>query len=439
MVDMTIDEHARPDLILDPEFQHYLQPLSESERQELKASIMDEGVREPLKVWVDRSVIPAQTYLIDGFNRHSIATEIEGSYSTNEVLLGSRDEVKLWMIKNQLGRRNISPPQRQLLIGERFNLEKKSVGRPASVADDAPTEAAETQSIGGEARIDVPAAVQAGEQLAGSTAERIAKEENVNPRTVREYGKVAEEFKKADGDIKEKFLAGNIPAKKLTGRGTVKLNKQPAKKVAAASTVEGKDANTELMCRAATASRNVLKRTKESIQQGFDQMAAEQKVPAPLATKLSEIIGQLEDYNSDLSDLCSMYVCLACDARPNGCKECEGGYVNQEARKFQLSQVEESKKWAGKNAEKETPPVDAPAEEVAPAHAEQAAERDETDDQLAKDAIVDEFNQVTEGDGELGDEGEVEEVDFDDPTDHVDGYLPEDTFTTPAEEVDAPA
>lgn len=96
-----------PDVItIDPEFQAFIPPLTDDEYSDLEQKLLNEGVTEPLKIWACED----QDILIDGHNRYRIIQE-HGLDMPDPVYipgLKTRDDVKLWMIKNQLGRRNIS-------------------------------------------------------------------------------------------------------------------------------------------------------------------------------------------------------------------------------------------------------------------------------------------------------------------------------------------
>ena len=71
---------------------------------QLEENILHDGIQDPLKVW--------NGTLIDGHNRYEIAKRHGLEFKTVEMVFDSYDEVKLWIIKNQLGRRNLTPPVR---------------------------------------------------------------------------------------------------------------------------------------------------------------------------------------------------------------------------------------------------------------------------------------------------------------------------------------
>lgn len=89
---------------IDPEFRALIPPLQPEERAQLEANIAAEGVRDPLVAW--------QGVLIDGHNRHEIATRLGKPYQVIERTFDSRDDAVLWVIYNQFGRRNLTTATR---------------------------------------------------------------------------------------------------------------------------------------------------------------------------------------------------------------------------------------------------------------------------------------------------------------------------------------
>jgi ParB family chromosome partitioning protein len=88
---------------IDKEFQSLIPPLTAEEYAGLEESILSEGCRDALVVWGDT--------LIDGHNRYEICTKHGIPFDTVEMDFPTRDDVKLWMMKNQLARRNLNPIQ----------------------------------------------------------------------------------------------------------------------------------------------------------------------------------------------------------------------------------------------------------------------------------------------------------------------------------------
>lgn len=81
---------------------------NDDEKKQLEENILRDGIQDPLKVW--------NGILIDGHNRYEIAQAHGLEFKTVEMQFDSRDDVKIWIIKNQLGRRNINDYTRGELI-----------------------------------------------------------------------------------------------------------------------------------------------------------------------------------------------------------------------------------------------------------------------------------------------------------------------------------
>jgi N6-adenosine-specific RNA methylase IME4 len=105
------------EIIIDNELRKLIPSLEKDEYERLKESIKKEGVREPLMLW--------KGILIDGHNRKEIADKLNIKYKTKNKKFKDRNEVIVWMIDNQLGRRNISKYDRT-----RLALRKEDILKP---------------------------------------------------------------------------------------------------------------------------------------------------------------------------------------------------------------------------------------------------------------------------------------------------------------------
>jgi ParB-like chromosome segregation protein Spo0J len=90
----------------DPEFQALIQPLSEAELLQLEHSIQSEGCRDPLVLWKEKDI------LLDGHHRYEICKKHEIDFKTTAREFKDREEAKLWILENQLARRNLNKFQR---------------------------------------------------------------------------------------------------------------------------------------------------------------------------------------------------------------------------------------------------------------------------------------------------------------------------------------
>ena len=97
-----------------PEFKSLIPPLSQEEYNQLEQNILLSGCRDPIVLW--RGII------IDGHNRHEICTKHGLEYETIKLRFPSRDAVKLWVLENQLGRRNLTDAMRIELAGYKVAL-----------------------------------------------------------------------------------------------------------------------------------------------------------------------------------------------------------------------------------------------------------------------------------------------------------------------------
>lgn len=90
---------------VDEEFKALIPPLSREEYKQLEENCVKEGIRDPLVVWK----LPGNEILIDGHNRWEISAKHAGiRFNVVYKEFENREAVKEWIIKNQLGRRNIS-------------------------------------------------------------------------------------------------------------------------------------------------------------------------------------------------------------------------------------------------------------------------------------------------------------------------------------------
>lgn len=92
---------------IDPEFAALIPPISKEEKEMLEASLLKEGCRDRLTVW--------NGILLDGHNRLSICEANGITYNVRDIALPDRDAARLWIVENQLGRRNLCAYDRGVL------------------------------------------------------------------------------------------------------------------------------------------------------------------------------------------------------------------------------------------------------------------------------------------------------------------------------------
>ena len=88
-------------LAVDKEFMRLIPPLLEEEYRQLEQNILATGkLLNPIILW-DGSIL-------DGHNRFYICMEHGIEFEVKEMYFESREDAKLWILENQLGRRNLT-------------------------------------------------------------------------------------------------------------------------------------------------------------------------------------------------------------------------------------------------------------------------------------------------------------------------------------------
>lgn len=101
---------------IDKEFAELIPPLTEDEYKGLETSLITEGCRDALVVW--------NGILVDGHNRYKICTEHSLVFRTVQRDFEDRDTAKLWIMNNQLSRRNLNDFQHVEIVHKCENAVK---------------------------------------------------------------------------------------------------------------------------------------------------------------------------------------------------------------------------------------------------------------------------------------------------------------------------
>ena len=89
------------ELKIDDEFKNALPPLTDAEFTLLETNVVENGCEMPLVVW--------NGVIVDGHNRYKICRKHNIPFAVEEKSFSSKDEAELWIVQNQIGRRNLSP------------------------------------------------------------------------------------------------------------------------------------------------------------------------------------------------------------------------------------------------------------------------------------------------------------------------------------------
>lgn len=244
-------------ITIDEELSGLIPPLTAEEYQQLEANILADGCREPLAIWdrspkalsqcglgvckdehckYSRKQVPISRWvpgdgiwmcpecdygiapmnddvLLDGHNRYKICREHNIDFDTRLYSLLGRDAAKMWVIRNQLGRRNLTPDQASYLRGLEYEATKQAHGG---------------QIPGGMAK-NLP-----------STAERLGQQHGVSHQTIKNDAAFARAVDTLDAGpmpgLRTKVLSGNGPPKAAVVEAARIVKEEPKRAIAMLST-----------------------------------------------------------------------------------------------------------------------------------------------------------------------------------------------------------
>jgi hypothetical protein len=169
------------------ELEEFIVSLQKEEYTQLENNLLKEGCREPLVIWEKAN----KNILIDGHNRYKICIKHSISFKIRKLEFDNIGDVKIWIINNQLGRRNLNTDQLSYYRGLKYESIKKGRGGYSYV-----------ESKG---------------QNGPSTAEIVAKEFKVSVNTIKRDSKFTRGLE---------YIASKNPLlKKRILQGEIKVNK----------------------------------------------------------------------------------------------------------------------------------------------------------------------------------------------------------------------
>lgn len=112
---------------IDPELNEVLPKLSDADYKALEQSLLTEGFKgAPIMIWGD--------IIVDGHNRYEICNKHNIPYEVKMVEFGSKEEAIIWMVRQQLGRRSLTPLQRIQIVEKYRPFYKKKAKENQSKA-----------------------------------------------------------------------------------------------------------------------------------------------------------------------------------------------------------------------------------------------------------------------------------------------------------------
>ena len=188
---------------IDREFRDLIPPLTNSEEDQLEQNIMIEGIRDPLVVWDET--------LVDGHHRLEIAKKRGLKFNVVKIRFASRNDAIIWIVKNQIGRRNLESIDKVALVlrMEGALKEKAKAQQIRKPSDSVSANSPEQKPI--DVREEVAAAVNMGSNtyskakkvLANSTPQQIQAIRDGDASIHSRFVEINEEQQKKQREIEE--------------------------------------------------------------------------------------------------------------------------------------------------------------------------------------------------------------------------------------------
>jgi len=176
-------------LSIDPEFKRLIPPLSDDEFQQLEQNILSRR-----KCW--DAIMLWDGIIIDGHNRFYICVKHGIEFEVKEMCFASREDAKLWILENQLGRRNLTDAMRiELTLNKADMLREKAKANLSLTGGDRKSE--KSGFTKGSKAVDEPINVH----------KAIAGEADVSHGTLQRYMRIKEDGSPA---LLEKVKSGEI-------------------------------------------------------------------------------------------------------------------------------------------------------------------------------------------------------------------------------------
>jgi hypothetical protein len=211
--------NIRQNIVILDELQSFIPPLSTDEYGQLESNILQHGCQTPLQVWQTSKKILGLSFekdddlayiLVDGHNRYKICTQHNLPFEIYVLSFESQKDAKDYMINLQLGRRNLSQNQISYFRGLRYNNEKSD--KLENLQTNSPKGHFDPSGKDGQIANDLQSFSSKGQNdpSVKTTAERLAKEYNVSPKTIKRDADFADGLEKIDPELRNNILEGKV-------------------------------------------------------------------------------------------------------------------------------------------------------------------------------------------------------------------------------------
>jgi phage N-6-adenine-methyltransferase len=178
-------DELKQSIEINPEFKDLIFPLTTEEYQGLEESIIEEGCRDAITLW--------NSTILDGHNRYEICQKHNIEFKIQQKDFENIFDAKIWILKNQTSRRNLSPYQRSVIV-----LKGKEIIK---------AKAKENERINGRNRKKSLTTLPNSPIIPINTRKELAKEAKVSEGTLNKVQKIQE---KASDEMKKQLSSGEI-------------------------------------------------------------------------------------------------------------------------------------------------------------------------------------------------------------------------------------
>jgi len=173
------------ELTINQKFRDLIPALTADELNLLTENIKKDGVREPILIW--------RNTIIDGHNRYAICQEHNIPFTTKELEFTNEDEAIVFIIKNQLGRRNLTDFNRAnlaLQLESIFKEKAKENQKQASFITNILRSSQDGVDTAGTHKLLSPAVFSNMREASINTEKEIAKIAGLSQDTIKKVKKI---------------------------------------------------------------------------------------------------------------------------------------------------------------------------------------------------------------------------------------------------------
>lgn len=190
---------------IDPELNNVLPELSDADYKALEQSLLTDGFKgAPIMVWGD--------VIVDGHNRYDICKKHNIPFDVKNIEFESKEEAILWMVRQQIGRRTLTPLQRIQIVEKYRPFYKKKAEKNKSMNGGNKIAELEnsTTPLAKEEKIDVRAELAKDADVSANTYARGVKIlESGNEELISETINGQKTINKAFNELKENQKKGD--------------------------------------------------------------------------------------------------------------------------------------------------------------------------------------------------------------------------------------